>query len=483
MRFPVVAKFLGLLTGVVTLWMLWPLGWALWDHTSDRDALALSMMSGFAASGALFFLGRRGQSSDMGLREAFAAVTLSWIAASAVGALPFWFAHAVPTYTDAFFETMSGFTTTGSSVLTDIEVVPRGLLFWRSLTHWLGGMGIIVLTLAVMPVLGMGGGQLFRAEVPGPVPEKLTPRVQQTALLLWGVYVFLSLAQTALMMAGGMNLFDALTHMFGTMATGGFSTYNSSVGHFSSPYLQWVIILFMFLAGANFTLHYLALTGHPGAFLKDPEFRFYALITLGCVVLTVSFLAGGGLYPHLEERVRAAAFQVVSILTTTGFATANYENWPYAAQFLLLLLMFVGGCAGSTGGAMKNVRLLVLCRHVGHELFLLLHPRAVVPIRLGHQALPPRLVSAIGAFFSLYIGALALCTLGVCALGVDILTALSGAAATLGNIGPGLGNVGPAENYATLPGGAKWIYSLAMLMGRLELFTVAVLLHPACWRK
>ena len=483
MRLRIVAKFLGLLLGVVTLWMLWPLGWALWDHTADRDALGLSMICGFAAAGGLFFLGRRGKASDMGLREAFAAVTLSWIAASAVGALPFWIGGAVPTYTDAFFETMSGFTTTGSTVLRDIEAVPRGILFWRSLTHWLGGMGIIVLTLAVLPVLGMGGVQLFRAEVPGPVPEKLTPRVQQTALLLWGVYVLLSLVQTVLLMAGGMSLFDALTHMFGTMATGGFSPYNASVGHFSSPYLQWVIILFMFLSGANFALHYLALTGRPGAFLRDPEFRFYVLVTLGASALTLLFLSGASLYPDLEERVRASAFQVVSILTTTGFATADYEKWPYVVQFLLLLLMFVGGCAGSTGGAMKNVRLLVLCRHVGHELFLLLHPRAVVPLRLGGQALEPRLVSAIGAFFALYAGVVALGTLGVCAFGVDTLTALSGTICTLGNVGPGLGQVGPAENFSGIPGGAKWIFSAAMLMGRLELFTVAVLLHPACWRK
>ncbi|EHM10812.1 Trk-type K+ transport system, membrane component [Thermanaerovibrio velox DSM 12556] len=482
MRPLIAVKFVSLLVFVVTACMIWPLGWAILSHGTDVMPLCGSIATGGLLSTALWSLSRRADASKMTTREAFLAVTMSWAAASAVGAMPFYLSGATATYTDAFFEAMSGFTTTGSSVLTDVESLPRGILFWRSLTHWLGGMGIIVLTLAVLPALGIGGVQLFKAEVPGPVPEKLTPRVGRTAAILWGVYLAMSAAQTLLLLLGGMSLFDSLIHTFGTMATGGFSSYNQSVGHFQSPFIQWVIITFMFLAGANFSLHYTALKGRDlRVFLKDNEFMFYLAVTTASTLAVMGFTHGH--FSRFEESLRASAFQVISILTTTGFATVDYEKWHPGAQGILFFLMFIGGCAGSTGGAIKNVRILVLLKHIAHEAYLLIHPRAIRTIRLNGRAIPPGVISSIGAFFSLYMMAYGITAALACAFGTDLTTALSGAAATLGNIGPGFGMVGPAENYAGLSGGAKWTFAIAMMAGRLELFTLAVLFSRACWTK
>jgi trk system potassium uptake protein TrkH len=473
-RGAVVLKFLAVLNGVVSLTMLWPLGYALIDGTPDSGALSRAILLGLLFSAGLYLAGRRGRPEEMGPREALLCVTLSWILASAVGALPFWLSGALPHYTDAYFEAMSGFSTTGASVLTDIQATPRGLLFWRSLTHWLGGMGIIVLTLAVLPFLGVGGVELFKAEVPGPIAEKMTPRVRQTALILWGIYLLLSAVLTLLLLAGGMNLFESLTHMFGTMATGGFSPLNGSIGQYGSAYFDWVITIFMFLAGANFSLYYFALTGRADRLFKDPELRFYAGVVLLSIVAVTALLLAEGRYARTGEAIRYAAFQVVSVITTTGFVTADYEKWPYGAQFILLLLMFVGGCAGSTGGAVKNVRILVLLKRVGVEVRRILHPRGVIPVRLGGQALEP-------AF--LYMSLFALASLLLCCLGMDPLSATGGVAATLGNVGPGLGTVGPMDNYASVPAAGKWILSACMLLGRLELFTVCVLLMPGTWRR
>ncbi|MEA4881529.1 MAG: potassium transporter TrkG [Synergistaceae bacterium] len=483
MHFRLVSKVLSLLAAIISLSMTWPLIWALSDGSGDRQAFLLSIGIGLLLSGLLYLGGRKSDYDDLGIQDGFAVVTLSWVIASVVGALPYYLYGTVPTFTDAFFEAISGFTTTGASVITVIEANPRGILFWRDLTHWLGGMGIIVLSLAILPFIGVGGMQLYKAEVPGPIPEKMTPRIQQTALYLWGVYVLLSAVQTALLFFGGMNLFESLTHTFGTMATGGFSPLNKSVGQYNSPYFDWVITLFMFLAGANFVLHYRFLLGRFGAFFRDEEFRVYTGIVLFSTATVTAVLLLSDTYGTFAEALRYGAFQVVSIITTTGFVTADYELWPAYTQFLLLLLMFVGACAGSTGGGIKNLRLMVLARHIRAEIGTILHPRAVLHVRVGGKVVGRDIIASVTSFFVLYIAVFTGGTLFMTALDLDLLTSMSAVAATLGNIGPGLGAVGPMDNYSAIPSAGKWMLSLFMLMGRLELYTVVLLFVPETWRR
>ena len=483
MRFMVILRVLGVLAAIISVFMFWPLGWALVDGSSDILPFVKSIAAGLSVSLAFLLISRKAKIRDIEVREAFATVTLSWVVASMIGGLPYLFNGTVPTFTDAFFEAMSGFTTTGASVLTDIQSNPRGILFWRDLTHWLGGMGIIVLSLAILPFLGVGGMQLYKAEVPGPVPEKLTPRIQQTALLLWGVYVFLSALEVAFLWVGGMNFFESLTHTFGTMATGGFSPLNGSIGQYKNPYFDWVIIVFMFLAGANFALHYMMLRGNLKTWWKDEEFRFYTILIFLAIVTATSFLYISGTYGSLLKSLRYAAFQVVSIVTTTGYVTADYEKWPFYVQYMLLFLMFVGGCAGSTGGGIKNLRIMLLLRHVRNELKRLLHPSAILHVRTGGQVVERDVLGSITAFFILYITLFAIAALVMSALGVDVLTSIASVAATIGNIGPGLGTVGPAENYAHIPLLGKWVLSFCMLLGRLEIYTVLILFMPEAWKK
>jgi Trk-type K+ transport systems, membrane components len=380
------------------------------------------------------------------------------------------------------FESLSGFTTTGSSVLVDIEGVACGLLFWRSLTHWLGGMGIIVLSLAILPFLGIGGMQLYKAEVPEPVPDKLKPRIKDTALLLWKVYVLFSGLETLLLMLGGMDLFDALCHTFGTMATGGFSTRNTSVASYESAYIDWVITIFMLIAGINFSLHFLALKGRIRDVLKDSELRFFlGLFAFFTIIIAIAVLHEN--YGDVEASLRYSAFQVASILTTTGFATADYELWPSLCQGLLLLCMFIGGCAGSTGGGMKVMRIQLLIKHSYKELIQLIHPRSVTQVKVSGKAVPMGVLSGIWAFFVLWLALFVLSALVVAASGVDLMSSFAASLACIGNIGPGVGVVGPTDNYSTLPDLAKWVLVFCMLLGRLEIYTVVILFVPEFWRK
>lgn len=485
MKIALVVRVLGLLGIIISLTMLWPLGWSITSGGSDTTAFLASITLGLGIGLVMFFGGRRKEGyQELRIREAFAVVSLSWVLASAIGALPFFISGMVPTYTDAFFEAMSGFTTTGATILTEIESQPMGLLFWRSLTHWLGGMGIIVLSLAILPFIGVGGMQLFKAEVPGPTPEKLTPRIQQTAMLLWIVYVILSAAETIALMLCGMNLFDALTHTFGTMATGGFSPRNLSIGAFNSPAIEWVIIFFMFLAGTNFVLHYMALKGRVRAFFKDEEFRFYLAGTLLFSALIAALLLIRGGYDSLETAVRHSVFQTVSIMTTTGYGTADFDLWPHAARFILLFLMFMGGCSGSTGGSIKQVRIQLLAKRVTHEVRRLLHPQQVQKIRFNHQVLKSDVISSVAAFFILYMGIFTIGTIIIMIVtGLDLESGVSSVAATLGNIGPGLGSVGPVQNYFHINLVGKWILSFFMMLGRLELFSVIMLFVAGTWRQ
>jgi len=434
-----------------------------------------------AIGGAGYLLLRTGK-QEITHREGFAIVGLGWVLVCLLGAVPFQFAGTFPHFLDAFFESTSGFTTTGATVLDDIEVVPRGILFWRSLTHWVGGMGIILFSMAILPMLGVGGMQLYRAEVPGPVPDRLKPRIRETAKTLWLVYVLISLLEAVLLMVGGMSLFDSVCHTFGTMATGGFSTRNASIGAYHSAYVDWVITLFMLIAGANFALHYLFLTGRSRRYVRDPEFRFYLFITVG-VTLVITLLLRFETYPAWNSSLRSAAFQVVSILTTTGYTTADYEQWSRLAQFLLLTLMFVGGCAGSTAGSVKCVRILLLAKLAYREVYHLIHPHAISPIKLGRESVPPDVMESVTAFFLLYMGIFLAASTLLSFFGLDVPSALSAVAASLGNVGPGLGAVGPTHTYAAICPAGKWVLIACMLLGRLEIFTLLVLFVPEFWRK
>ena len=487
MRLPIVLRVLSLISFIVSLSMIFPILWSLADGTSDLKAFLMSLSFGVMLSLALFALGKpdRGRYDELGIREAFAVVCFSWVIAGAIGALPYSLSGALPSYTDAFFETISGFTTTGATVLTDIEGAPRGILFWRALTHWLGGMGIVVLSLAVLPFLGVGGMELYKAEVPGPTPEKLTPRVQQTAMLLWGVYLLLTVAETVFLMFGGMSFFDAVTHSFSTIATGGFSTKNSSIAYFNSVYIEWVITFFMFISGMNFSLHFLMLTGHFKKALSDDELRYYAGIAFFSSAIIALFLVSGGIM-GIGTAIRTAAFQVVSVMTTTGFITSDYQIWPAVTKFLLLILIALGSSAGSTGGGIKVMRLLVLVRQIKAEIMSLLHPFAVITTRVNGQVVSRKALSSVTAFFILYIIVMIGATLIVAAFGhpkLDVLTSLSGVVTCLSNVGPGLNALGPVENFAWLPAGVKWVLSFCMLAGRLELFAVILLFFPAAWTR
>ena len=447
----------------------------------ENDLLPLLLTSlGASATGIIGFLTTRSQ-VEFRHKEGFVIVTFGWILFAIVGALPFYFSGYIPAYTDAFFETMSGFTTTGATILTDIEALPHGLLFWRSLTHWLGGMGIILLSLAILPLLGIGGMQMYKAEVPGPTPDKLSPRIKETAKLLWGVYLVFTIAETALLMLAGMNLFDALCHTFGTMATGGFSTKNASIGYYNSATIDYIITFFMIIAGLNFALHYRALRGKP-LYFKDIETRVFLLIIL------IAFLfIGYDVWQHSEhsfaKTVRDSLFQVTSILTTTGYGTADFEKWSLSSQLILVILMFIGGCAGSTGGGMKVIRPLVLIKFGRAELKRLIHPQAVLPVRLGNKVVPRDTVANIAGFFLFYMALFVAGVLLMSFLGLDLETSLGSVAATIGNIGPGLGDVGPTDHYAHVPDAGKWFLSFLMLAGRLEIYTVIILFSRSFWKK
>ena len=414
--------------------------------------------------------------------SAFLLLSLPELAVTATGALPFVLSGTIPAYTDAFFETMSGFTTTGASILTDVEAVAKSLLFWRSMTHWLGGMGIVVLTVAIFPLLGIGGLRLMDAEAPGPSVDKFTPRVSQTAKILWLLYIGLTLLQVLLLMLGGMGLFDALTHSFGTMAAGGFSTRNSSVGHCRNPYLEVVVTVFMLLAGANFTVYYRLLRGRLRSLLQDSELKAY-LAVFAAAALAIAFNLKGFLPGAFPERLRAASFQAASILTTTGFATENFGQWPHLAQTILFALMFIGGCAGSTGGGVKVVRLVTLFRQASTELRYLVHPRGIFSVRVSGQTVRKNVIYGVYAFFFLYLG-LIFATMVVVAIGgYDLITSITAALATLGNIGPGLALAGPTANYAHFPDYITWWLGFVMLAGRLELYTVLLLFTREFWRR
>ncbi|MEL0643872.1 potassium transporter TrkG [Olleya sp. Ti.3.14] len=462
-----------------------------------QDGVTLQLVSsglGILIFGLLGMINHRNHNKEMNKREGYIVVAFGWIVMSLSGAVPYLVTGAIPNFTNAFFETMSGFTTTGASILNDIEIVPKGVLFWRSLTHWIGGMGIIVLAVAILPLLGIGGMQLFAAEAPGPSADKLHPRITDTAKRLWLIYFGYTAAETILLQVAGMSFFDAINHSMCTLSTGGFSTKNASVAYWNNqPVIQYIIIAFMFLAGSNFVLSYFAFKGKVQKVIHDEEFKLYfkfvaiftiiaALIIYFRADLTISSIDHPMVWGKAESAFRHALFQVLSVITTTGFVTADYTLWTPFLVVFFFGLMFLGGSAGSTAGGVKVVRHLVLIKNGFLEFKRTLHPNAILPVRYNKRAISGDIVFNILGFFILYMIAFIIGALGFSMMGINFESSIGIAASSLGNVGPALGQFGPVNNYAALPDVGKWWCSFLMLIGRLELFTVLILLTPFFWR-
>lgn len=481
MNWKIIFRVLGLLLIVEGFFMLISMVVSLYYH--DGEALAFLYSSLICIlPGIIAFAFTHSNTRNITKREGFLTVSLVWIVFSFFGSLPYIFSGAIPDYTNAFFETMSGFTTTGSSILENIEEMPHGILFWRSLTQWLGGMGIIVLTLSVMPIFGIGGMQLFTAEVPGPTPDKISPKIQQTARVLWGLYLAFTVIQTLLLWLGGMSWFDSVCHSLTTLATGGFSTKQASIAHWDSAYIHYVTIFFMILAGTNFSLTYLVVKGKFSRLQKDEEFRYYLLFILG---FTIMIFSGLLITTTLgaERAFRDALFQVVSIISTTGFATTDYLLWPPILVMLIFALFFFGGSAGSTGGGIKIMRIVVLLKNSYYELRRIIHPNAVIPVRFNNHSVDPKIITNVLAFFMFYMIVFFVSTILFTIFEPDLPTAMGAVATSLGNIGPGLGSVGPSESFLYIHPLGKWFLAFLMLLGRLELFTVLVIFSPAFWKQ
>ena len=463
----------------------------IYDDGATLNITIAAITTLFIGVTAMYFT--RGHKKEVKRKEGYIIVTFGWIVMSISGMLPYLFSGAIPTLTNAFFETVSGYTTTGASILDDIEVLPEGILFWRSLTHWIGGMGIIVLAIAILPLLGIGGMQLFAAEAPGPSADKLHPRITDTAKRLWFIYLGYTLAETLLLKLAGMSFFDAINHALATLSTGGFSTKNLSLAYWNNePLIQYIVILFMFLAGSNFVLSYFAFTGKVQRIIKDEEFKYYASMILVFTLITalvVYFKAEVPIseyHPKVlgegESSFRHGLFQVIAVITTTGFVTADFTNWTPFLTIFFFGLMFLGGSAGSTSGGVKVVRHLILIKNGFLEFKRTLHPNAILLVRYNNKAISGDIVFNILGFFILYMLSFIIGALGFSMMEIEFESAIGLAASTLGNVGPALGDFGPVNNYAPLPSIGKWWASFLMLIGRLELFTVLILFTPFFWR-
>jgi trk system potassium uptake protein TrkH len=483
MSFAAVQRILGLLLTVFSFTLVPPFVVSL----VTRDGAAAAFASAFALTlsiGFISWLPVRSIRRELRLRDGFVVVVMFWTVLSTIGALPFILADDPHlSITDAMFESISGLTTTGATVITHLEVLPKSILYYRQQLQWLGGMGIIVLAVAVLPMLGIGGMQLYRAETPGPMKDsKLTPRITETAKALWYIYLSLTIVCGLAYWLAGMSAFDAVGHAFSTVAIGGFSTHDASMGYFNSYVIDMIAVVFMFLAGVNFSLHFVAFRHRNiSGYWRDSEFRFYTLLLSSVILVTVLGLYFTQTYDRWQDALLNGLFQAVSIGTTAGFTTAEFYNWPGFIAISLLFSSFVGGCAGSTGGGIKVIRLLLLVKQGLREITRLVHPNAHIPVRVGSKTVNSRVVEAVWGFFALYVASFTVMYLALAATGLDLMTAFSAVAASINNLGPGLGGVG--AHYADMHDPGKWILCFAMLLGRLEIFTLLVLLTPAFWRK
>jgi trk system potassium uptake protein TrkH len=483
MHFRSIQRILGLLLMASSCTMVPPLVIALWMDEASKSVFPVAM-SAVLVTGLVFWYPVRRYRHELRIRDGFVIVSLFWAVLALAGAVPFSLSEQPQmSFTDAMFESMSGLTTTGATVLTGIDRLPRSILFYRQELQWLGGMGIIVLAVAVLPMLGIGGMQLYRAETPGPMKDsKLTPRITETAKALWYIYLGLTIACALAYWVAGMDVFDAISHSFSTVAIGGFSTHDLSMGYFNSTTIEMVAVVFMLLAGVNFSLHFAVWrTLNPMIYMRDSEFRTYITVLCVTAVITVSYLYLSGALPKISDAWHHGIFQVVSIGTTTGFTTAAYFHWPGFLPVMLLFISFIGGCAGSTGGGMKVIRFLLLFKQGIREITRLVHPNAQIPVKVGSKVMPERVVEAVWGFFAIYVGCFTVMLLILLSTGLDQVTSFSAVAACLNNLGPGLGDVG--YHYGDLNNTAKWVLCLAMLLGRLEIFTLLVLLSPAFWRR
>ncbi len=474
-----VCKVFGFLLVLLTASMVLPLFWAVWYGTPDWRAFLWSIFLVGVPGAAMMLRGEK--ELRFGPRDVYMVVAGGWVVCSLAGAIPYMLSGVLPHPIDALFETVSGFTTTGATCMTEIQVNAAGILFWRSYLHWLGGMGIILIFLAVTPRSDRGGDSLYKAEVPGMEVERLTPRLKETASVLWRIYGTLTLLQTVLLWMAGMSLYESLIHTFGTVATGGFSNRTLSVGAYTNPWIAYIILAFMFLSGINFGLYHRVITRRRlSALFNDPELRGYVAIILAAVATVTLNLVG---QYGLGGALRHGSFQVVSVMTTTGYTTVDFDRWPDLSRAVLLCLMFVGACSGSTGGAMKVVRFQVMAKSLFRELRQMIHARAVLPIRLGNRVIPESTVRSVLVFAVVYMACAVAGTFFMLFCGLDMVSAVSATAATLGNVGPGLGSVGPSLSFALIPPLGKLVLTFLMLLGRLEVFTVLVTLAPSFWRR
>ena len=482
MRYASIQRVVGFLIAIASLMMLPPAAVSWWYH--DGTAVLFLISAAILLSiGLLIFLPVRQVKHELRLRDGFLIVVGCWLALALVGALPFLLLQSPQlSYVDALFESMSGLTTTGATIITNIESLPRGVLYYRQQLQWLGGMGIIVLAVAILPMLRIGGMQLYRAETPGPLKDsKLTPRITETAKALWLIYLGITVACGLAYWLGGMSLFDAVGHAFSTVAIGGFSTHDASLAYFNNPTIEMIAVVFMVIAGVNFALHFTAwrkASAQP--YFNDPELKVYVGLLAGLAFLASFALYVNGTYDTVFEAVRYASFQVISAMTTTGFTTTEFHLWVGFVPILMMCVAFIGGCAGSTAGGMKVIRIMLLYRQSAREIQRLIHPHAVILVKIGDQKTSSTVMDAVWGFFFLYIATFTLMTVMLNATGIDSVTAFSAVAACITNMGPGLSEVG--SNYAGLNSAAKLILSFAMLAGRLEIFTLLVLLTPAFWR-
>jgi len=482
MHFKVILRILGILLMIFSLTQIPPMLVSLYYDDGVIHTFAVAFLITLAI-GFVIWLPVFNVRQELRTRDGFLITVLFWTVLAAAGSLPLTLSHAPHlSITDAFFESLSGLTTTGATVMTGLDALPRSLLYYRQQLQWFGGMGIIVLAVAILPMLGIGGMQLYRAETPGPVKDaKLTPRITETAKALWYIYLSLTVVCALGYWLAGMSPFDAIGHSFSTVAIGGFSTHDASMAYFDNPLIEAICIFFMIVSGANFALHFFAWRQRTLLhYLKDPEFKFY-LILLGSITLFtfVSLILTNAFEPL--DSLRKAGFMVVSIATTTGFTTSDFSHWPSMLPFLLFVAAFAGGCAGSTGGGMKVIRILLILKQGHREILRLIHPNAIIPVKLGRRAIGDNVLEAVWGFFSVYLIVFIVMLIGLLGTGLDQVTAWSAVGATLNNLGPGLGSI--ALHYGELSDTAKWILCLAMLLGRLEVFTLLVLLSPAFWRR